>query len=140
MYSGTGVWAGQAHWQSTTRWKYSGLRISVGRTLPSPRVRSLPGWSESRPIAGPAREVVHGSGAAHRAARLRTPGFAGPGSGWRMEPRRSTMVPVRMDPNRRRWLVLGALLPLGLVARRVRAGADDDVAQGGGDIVPLRKD
>jgi len=45
-----------------------------------------------------------------------------------------------MDPNRRRWLVLGALLPLGLVARRVRAGADDDVAQGGGDIVPLRKD
>src|SRR3989449_7344215 len=28
MYSGTGVWAGQAHWQSTTLWKYSGALIS----------------------------------------------------------------------------------------------------------------
>src|SRR5208337_4012338 len=32
MYSGTGVCAGQAHWQSTTLWKYSGFRISVGFT------------------------------------------------------------------------------------------------------------
>ena len=30
IYSGTGVWAGQASWQSTTRWKYSGSLISVG--------------------------------------------------------------------------------------------------------------
>jgi len=29
---GTGVWAGQAHWQSTTLWKYSGSLISVGFT------------------------------------------------------------------------------------------------------------
>jgi hypothetical protein len=29
MYSGTGVWAGQAHWQSTTLWKYSGAEMSV---------------------------------------------------------------------------------------------------------------
>src|SRR5262245_34367656 len=29
MYSGTGVCAGQAHWQSTTLWKYSGLETSV---------------------------------------------------------------------------------------------------------------
>src|SRR5690606_19805487 len=34
MYSGTGVCAGQAHWQSTTLWKVSGLRISVGFTAP----------------------------------------------------------------------------------------------------------
>src|SRR6201999_2176705 len=32
MYSGTGVWAGHAHWQSTTRWKYSGAPIDVGST------------------------------------------------------------------------------------------------------------
>jgi hypothetical protein len=30
MYSGTGVCAGQANWQSTTLWKYSGFSISVG--------------------------------------------------------------------------------------------------------------
>src|SRR5882762_2129732 len=30
MYSGTGVWAGQAHWQSTTLWKYWGSAVSVG--------------------------------------------------------------------------------------------------------------
>jgi hypothetical protein len=30
MYSGTGVCAGHAHWQSTTLWKYSGLEMSVG--------------------------------------------------------------------------------------------------------------
>jgi hypothetical protein len=30
MYSGTGVWAGQANWQSTTFKKYAGSRISVG--------------------------------------------------------------------------------------------------------------
>src|SRR3954453_7189213 len=30
MYSGTGVCAGQAHWQSTTLWKKSGAAISVG--------------------------------------------------------------------------------------------------------------
>src|SRR5215831_4035000 len=29
MYSGTGVCAGQAHWQSTTLWKYSGAEMSV---------------------------------------------------------------------------------------------------------------
>ena len=29
---GTGVWAGQAHWQSTTLWKYAGLEVSVGST------------------------------------------------------------------------------------------------------------
>jgi hypothetical protein len=35
MYSGTGVWAGQAHWQSTTLWKYAGAAISVGfKTVP----------------------------------------------------------------------------------------------------------
>src|SRR5579871_5724586 len=34
MYAGTFVWAGQAHWQSTTLWKYSGLRTSVGSTRP----------------------------------------------------------------------------------------------------------
>jgi hypothetical protein len=32
MYSGTGVWAGQAHWQSTTLWKYVGSEMSVGFT------------------------------------------------------------------------------------------------------------
>src|SRR6478609_3390486 len=37
MYSGTGVWAGHAHWQSTTWWKYSGLPMSVGFTLASSR-------------------------------------------------------------------------------------------------------
>lgn len=30
IYSGTGVCAGQAYWQSTTLWKYSGFLISVG--------------------------------------------------------------------------------------------------------------
>src|SRR5690625_7747135 len=30
MYSGTGVWDGQAYWQSMTRWKYSGSEIFVG--------------------------------------------------------------------------------------------------------------
>src|SRR6185369_2670343 len=30
MYSGTGVCAGQAHWQSTTLWKYAGLAMLVG--------------------------------------------------------------------------------------------------------------
>src|SRR5690606_24847935 len=30
IYSGTGVWAGQAYWQSTTLWKYSGFEICVG--------------------------------------------------------------------------------------------------------------
>src|SRR5262249_49374416 len=30
MYSGTGVCAGQAHWQSTTLWKWSGGEIFVG--------------------------------------------------------------------------------------------------------------
>src|SRR5690625_2280042 len=32
MYSGTGVWDGQAYWQSMTRWKYSGSEIFVGFT------------------------------------------------------------------------------------------------------------
>src|SRR3954454_6703397 len=37
MYSGTFVWAGHAHWQSTTLWKYSGSSTSVGSTrLPIP--------------------------------------------------------------------------------------------------------
>jgi hypothetical protein len=35
MYSGTGVWAGQAHWQSTTLWKYAGLATSVACNLKS---------------------------------------------------------------------------------------------------------
>jgi hypothetical protein len=30
MYSGTGVCAGHAHWQSTTLWKYSGALMLVG--------------------------------------------------------------------------------------------------------------
>src|SRR5436190_11568542 len=34
MYSGTGVWVGQAHWQSTTLWKYCGLEMSVGAVRP----------------------------------------------------------------------------------------------------------
>src|SRR6185503_6812926 len=36
MYSGTFVWAGHAHWQSTTLWKYLGSRTSVGFTRLSP--------------------------------------------------------------------------------------------------------
>src|SRR5690348_14182869 len=45
MYSGTRVCAGHAHWQSTTLWKYRGLRISVGctpRLLPSAGASDLP--------------------------------------------------------------------------------------------------
>src|SRR5665213_2943857 len=34
MYSGTSVCAGQAHWQSTTRWKYSDFDVSVGSMIP----------------------------------------------------------------------------------------------------------
>jgi hypothetical protein len=30
MYSGTGVCAGHAHWQSTTLWKWSGESVFVG--------------------------------------------------------------------------------------------------------------
>jgi hypothetical protein len=30
MYSGTGVCAGHAHWQSTTLWKYAGSAMFVG--------------------------------------------------------------------------------------------------------------
>src|SRR4051812_4258736 len=33
IYSGTGVWAGHAHWQSTTLWKYSGSVMLVGCNL-----------------------------------------------------------------------------------------------------------
>src|SRR6185437_11436334 len=45
MYSGTRVCAGQAHWQSTTLWKYCGLRMSVGctqRLLSSAGASDLP--------------------------------------------------------------------------------------------------
>src|SRR5690606_9476600 len=57
MYSGTGVCAGQAHWQSTTRWKVSGLRISVGFTAP-------PWLAAGR--AGIARGVEHRTNSAGR--------------------------------------------------------------------------
>jgi hypothetical protein len=35
MYSGTGVCAGQAYWQSTTLWKYSGSFMFVGPNFPN---------------------------------------------------------------------------------------------------------
>src|SRR5882672_8482678 len=43
MYSGTGVCAGHAHWQSTTLWKYSGAPISVGSNTPILLFDNLPG-------------------------------------------------------------------------------------------------
>src|SRR5688500_2728926 len=63
MYSGTGVCAGQAHWQSTTLWKVSGLRISVGFTAilacwqTGRAGRRLLG--ESRPEGGLAAKGLH---------------------------------------------------------------------------------
>src|SRR5712671_1972178 len=42
MYSGTGVWVGQAHWQSTTLWKYFGLEMSVGTVRPLLRAAISP--------------------------------------------------------------------------------------------------
>src|SRR5688572_25087052 len=41
MYCGTGVCAGQAYWQSTTLWKYSGSFMSVGFTARAPYPISL---------------------------------------------------------------------------------------------------
>src|SRR6202795_770838 len=42
MYSGTGVWVGHAHWQSTTLWKYCGLETSVGAVRPLLRAATSP--------------------------------------------------------------------------------------------------
>src|SRR3546814_15233538 len=63
MYSGTDVCAGQAHWQSTTLWKVSGLRISVGSTAiltagcpAAPASLARPSLGRIRPaVEGPAR-------------------------------------------------------------------------------------
>src|SRR3954465_9761114 len=54
MYSGTGVWAGHAHWQSTTLWKYAGFAVVVGCKRASSRGstrRVAPGRVESTPAA-----------------------------------------------------------------------------------------
>src|SRR4051812_6681992 len=57
MYSGTGVCAGQAHWQSTTLWKYAGFVTSVVcKTQPLPILRArFFGSSSWRRAAGSGR-------------------------------------------------------------------------------------
>src|SRR5690606_21044731 len=76
MYSGTGVCAGQAHWQSTTRWKVSGWRVSVGS-------KAAPvGWAAGR--AGHARRASLGP---PRPAALRRRSTAPPGRPGRDNPR-----------------------------------------------------
>src|SRR3954447_19805634 len=68
MYSGTGVCAGQAHWRSTTLWKESGLRMSVGcktlllpvglypiRILAPLSVRAAAPYTRTRPDRHPRR-------------------------------------------------------------------------------------
>src|SRR5690606_22208157 len=59
MYSGTGVCAGHAHWQSTTLWKTSGSRMSVGSTALPPLLAGR--WcrpSLARPSLAPNRAPV----------------------------------------------------------------------------------
>src|SRR5690606_31590479 len=50
MYSGTGVCAGHAHWQSTTLWKCRGSPISVAR-ITSPERRGREKRGPDRPPA-----------------------------------------------------------------------------------------
>jgi hypothetical protein len=60
MYSGTGVCAGHAYWQSTTLWKYSGLLMSVGFTdcpLPHGFPRRAPAHRRG-PSSRPCRDAM----------------------------------------------------------------------------------
>jgi hypothetical protein len=68
MYSGTGVCAGHAHWQSTTLWKWVGVVRSVGLTaLPPPARR----FEAAQALAFSLSVIMGGRGAGDNSTRAK---------------------------------------------------------------------
>lgn len=122
MYSGTSVWAGHAHWQSTTRWYQSGCWVSVGFKAGAPQhaPRRSPPAAPDR-LRATAEEVTPAEREYKGAARL--PAAAPLPAGLQC-----LVVRVRLDRRGNGFVRLGLVLP---PAVRLIAGAKHVHGQSG---------